>query len=143
MSNINDILNGKAKRRVFKDKEEKIEVDRGGRPRKDTIFKEEREKILKTILEILSVDQNNCTFFVDCLDNDIVKQNQILVLENDIKKYFSCHNWKCFAENGVQKKHISMSKHVLKHMNYELTSISLIYSETRKVLRSGYIISKK
>jgi hypothetical protein len=41
-------------------------------------------------LNILNIDDVNNTFFLHKLDNDFDKQNSILSLEKEIKKYFVC-----------------------------------------------------
>lgn len=161
MNDINDILNGSPIRKNNKisktrqqkslstninnkkidDQVEQNEIDKGGRPRKDVLFKEERKRIYQKLLNILGVSKNGDIFYVDDLDNDNLKQNQILALEDDIKKCFSCSNWKCFMEDGVQKKYVSMAKHILKHMNVRLTAVSLSDTKKRKVIRQGYVLN--
>ena len=64
------------------------DTDKDGRPRKDAIFKEERESILKTILDVSAINNNNDSFFINDIDNDITKQNQILMLEEDENKWY-------------------------------------------------------
>lgn len=151
MTNINDILTGNPKKNIKKnipkkklvsgDTEEKhIGIDKGGRPRKDVIYAKERKDILDKILNILSISKTGDIFYIDDLDGDIEKQNQILELEDDIKKCFSCSNWKCFMEDAVLKKYISMVKYIFKQTNIEMTAVSLVDTQKRKVLRHGFII---
>ena len=152
MTDINDILNGKTKK-ITKISSKKIvrksgssddtsenEIDKGGRPRKDVVYAKERKEILDIILKILSVSKTGDIFYISDLDDDIEKQNKILELENDIKKYFSASGWKCMTEEGVLKKYVSIVKYILKHMNIKLSAVSLIVSDTRKVLRQGYLV---
>lgn len=154
MTDINDILNGKPQKITkvssFKKNprandiapsDEKKEIDKGGRPRKDVMYARERKEIFNNILKILSVSKDGDIFYINDLDDDVEKQNQILGLEGDIKKCFSASNWKCFLENGVLNKHESIVKHVLKHMNVKLTAVSLSDIKKRKVIRHGYIIN--
>lgn len=151
MTNINDILTGNPKKNIKKniskeklvprDTEQKhIGIDKGGRPRKDVIYAKERKDILDKILNILSISKTGDIFYIDDLDGDVEKQNQILELEDDIKKCFSASGWKCLAEEGVLKKYVSIVKYILKHMNIKLSAVSLIVSDSRKVLRQGYMI---
>lgn len=154
MTDINDILNGKKKKITtsvtigranktsnisVEDVEiDNVEVDKGGRPKKDIIYKEERKQVLNNLFNILSVSKSGDIFYIDDIDNDINKQNQILALEDSIKMYFCCSGWGCFSKNGVQKKYLSFVKSILKYMNIKMVAVSLIISETRKVIRQGY-----
>ena len=57
---------------------------------KTELYINERQIILEKIFEILNIDDSNNTFFLKDLDNDDNKQNLILELELDIRKYFVC-----------------------------------------------------
>ena len=57
---------------------------------KTELYINERQIILEKIFEILNIDDSNNTFFLKDLDNDENKQNLILELELDIRKYFVC-----------------------------------------------------
>ena len=60
---------------------------------KTELYINERQIILEKIFEILNIDDSNNTFFLKDLDNDNNKQNLILELELDIRKYFVCGHW--------------------------------------------------
>ena len=51
----------------------------------------EREEICKTIIDILELDSDGC-FYIHELDENIEKQDKIMALKNDIKKYFTVSN---------------------------------------------------
>lgn len=152
MTDINDILNGKTKKITkvssFKKKGASVDhsdrknlpIDKGGRPKKDSAFANERKDILDKIFKILSISKSGDIFYIDDLDNNIEKQIQILELEGDIKKYFSCSKWKCFIGDGVLKKYISMVKYIFKNMNVETESFSLLDTKRKKINRHGFIV---
>jgi hypothetical protein len=54
---------------------------------KSELYKKEQNEIIDKIINILELD-NNCIILYN-LDNDINKQNKILELIPDIRKYFS------------------------------------------------------
>ena len=87
---------------------------------KAILFYDERLNILNQILCILNINDVNNTFFLHKLDNDIDKQNSILSLEKEIKKYFVCSSWTCFCKNNIKRKHLSIIKNLFKDMNYDI-----------------------
>jgi hypothetical protein len=56
-------------------------------PKNISKFQTERENILKEVLEILEINENNNKFFLDDLDNSIQKQNDIIGIMEPVKKY--------------------------------------------------------
>jgi len=89
---------------------------------KTILYTEERQIILNKIFEILDINENNNTFYLYELDSDEKKQNQILELEVDIKKYFVCGSWACFASDNIKRKVLSIIKNLIKDMNYSIIS---------------------
>jgi len=91
---------------------------------KSDLYIIERELILNNIFNILNIFQNDLkndnTFFLHELDYDEKKQNEILELESDIKKYFACGSWACFASDNIKRKSLSIIKNVIKVMNYNM-----------------------
>ena len=61
--------------------------------KKSELYTNERQIILEKILEILNISEENNTFFLHDIDYDDKKQNLLLDLEKDIKRYFVCSNW--------------------------------------------------
>jgi hypothetical protein len=55
---------------------------------KSELYKKEQEEICDKIISILELDENN-SFILRNLDNDTKKQQEILDLIPDIRKYFS------------------------------------------------------
>ena len=89
---------------------------------KTELYTDERQIILNKIFEILNINDSNNTFFLKDLDNDEKKQNQILELELDIRKFFVCGSWASFACPNVKRKVLSMIKNIMKVMNYKMIS---------------------
>jgi hypothetical protein len=55
---------------------------------KSELYKKEQNEIIDKIINTLELDNNNSIILYN-LDNDINKQNKILELIQDIRKYFS------------------------------------------------------
>lgn len=55
---------------------------------KSILYREEQEEIIEKIIDILQLNDNNSITLYD-LDNDNEKQNKILSLIPDIRKFFS------------------------------------------------------
>ena len=89
---------------------------------KTDLYTKEREIILYEIFKILNINEENNTFYLKDLDDDEDKQNQILELESDIRKYFACSHWACFNNHNIKRKVLSIIKNVGKIMNYNIMS---------------------
>ena len=89
---------------------------------KTDLYTKEREIILDKLFQILNINEKNNTFFLGDLDADEDKQNQILVLETDIRKYFASAHWACFNNHNIKRKVLSIIKNVGKIMNYNIIS---------------------
>jgi hypothetical protein len=84
-----------------------------------------RDEIMNKILEILGKKDgdNEVTFFLSKMDIDEERQKQIYELEGDIKKYYICSGWSCFAkEKSVKRKWLSIIKYICKEHNKDMTS---------------------
>ena len=78
-------------------------------------YDKERLEVLHKIFNILGINENNNKFLLHELDNDTKKQEEILALEPEIKKYFICGKWSCF-KNEMKRIALSYIKHVVKDM---------------------------
>ena len=54
---------------------------------KSILYKKEQDEIINKIIDILVLDNNNSIILYE-LDNDKIKQDKILELIPDIRKYF-------------------------------------------------------
>ena len=102
------------------------------------------KKVLSEILNILELNDKQQTFYLRDFDNDLDKQNKILSLENDIKKYYKYGSWGCFACNNIKRKVLSMIKNVVKDMNYNVIITQVFRKTTTGSKRDSlyYIIKK-
>ena len=112
--------------------------------KKSELYTTERQIILEKILEILNISEENNTFFLHDIDSDDKKQNLLLDLEKDIKRYFVCSNWACFFCPDVKRKALSIIKNVMRAMKYKMIAkrklIKLENSETKRQETFYYLI---
>jgi hypothetical protein len=82
----------------------------------------EREELLKKMLEILGITEENKMLSLKKLDEDEEKQKQIINLIDDIKKYFICSKWAYFSNQKKEFKrlYLSLIKAVMKDMNVKM-----------------------
>jgi len=92
-------------------------------PKRVDKYDKERMDILQKMFNILDINENNNTFLLHELDNNDEKQKQILELEPEIKRYFICSSWSCFKDPNIKRKYLSLIKHMLKYMNYNIYSV--------------------
>lgn len=74
------------------------------------------------MFQILGIGEKNNTFLLHELDTNVDKQNKILELEPDIKKYFICGKWSCFKDPEMKRRYLSFIKYVTKDMEYNMLS---------------------
>lgn len=79
-------------------------------------YDKERLEVLHKIFNILGINENNNKFLLHELDSDLKKQEDILALEPEIKKYFICGKWSCFKNPDMKREALSYVKHVVKDM---------------------------
>ena len=97
-----------------------------------------RLEIMESILKILGKKDGDTdvTFFLSKMDENEDKQKLIYELGGDIKKYYICGTWTCFAkdESVVKRKWLSMIKYVCKEHGKDITSgrINILDEETGK-----------
>ena len=78
----------------------------------------ERTEILNKILQILEINENNKSFFLQDIDNNLEKQELIYNLEPDIKKYFITGKWNCFKTKDTKRKWLSIIRCLLKNLKH-------------------------
>jgi hypothetical protein len=81
-------------------------------------FQNEREDICNKIINILELDENK-SFLLCELDNDTEKQNNILLMKEDIQKYFACSTISSFKPNFECKRpYLNIIRGILRKQNY-------------------------
>jgi hypothetical protein len=82
-------------------------------------YQKEQEEIVKKLNTILSLDEKNNKFIFEDLKSDQNKQNMIILLEEDVKKFFACTRWTYFNKQ-VDNKWLSLLKAIYKNSNYDI-----------------------
>ena len=81
-------------------------------------FINEREIICNKIVSILNLDDDGCILLSD-LDIDIDKQNKILELKEEIKKYFAVSTISSFKPNFQCKRpYLNLIRSILRQQGY-------------------------
>jgi len=91
-------------------------------PKQVDKYTNERQEVLNQMFQILGIDESNNKFLLHELDANVEKQNRILELEPNIKKYFICGKWNCFTDPTVKRKYLSIIKCLLKDMGFSVMS---------------------
>lgn len=79
---------------------------------------DEREKICDTIISILNLDNDKCILLSE-LDLDIDKQNKIIELKEEIKKYFAVSTISSFKPNFECKRpYLNIIRSILRQQGY-------------------------
>ena len=81
-------------------------------------YKEEREEICKRLLDILNLDDNKSFLLCD-LDEDIERQTAILNMKEEIKKCFACSEISSFKPNFECKRpYLNIVRGILRKQGY-------------------------
>jgi len=85
-------------------------------------YHNEREEICKKILSILDMEDGH-SFILYHLEHDIEKQNKILELTNEIKKYFDCSKMQVFrGKLTSHRTYVNIIRRILRLQGYTFTS---------------------
>jgi len=88
------------------------------RKTKQTKYILERKQIIERVFNILEISSDKKYFYVNELDENINKQNEILNLKGEIHTYFLTGNWKCFKTGiDIDRPYLSLIKHIFRHEN--------------------------
>ena len=88
---------------------------------KSELYKKEQEEICDKIIEILDLPETNTITLYE-LDNDNEKQEKIIELITDIRKYFSFNSIKAVGEpNRIKRPWLSIIKQITK-VKYTITA---------------------
>jgi hypothetical protein len=97
-------------------------------PKKVENYEVERKQVLQKMLDILGITDTNKMFSLKELDANEQKQNDIIALEQDIKKYFICSKWNYFNNKNreFKRSYLCLLKAVMKDTNTNLISSQLV-----------------
>lgn len=83
-------------------------------------YKTEREDICNRLIEIVDLDANH-SFLLSDLDQDTDKQNAILTMKDEIKKYFASSEIVALKPNIEMKRpYLNIVRGILKKQGYEI-----------------------
>lgn len=117
-------------------------TNKGGRPAKKDKYDVERQQVIERLDTIIGITDSNKLFYLYDLDNDVDKQNQILALEDEVKRVFRAGNWNVFAKEVKTRKYLSLLRAVYRDMGYSLMSTAKSLKRDGKSVRSaGYLIT--
>jgi hypothetical protein len=110
---------------------------------KSELYKNEQLEIMNKIINILELDDNNSITLYE-LDNDIEKQEKILEILPEIKKYFKCKCVKSLiAPEKVKRIYLSLIRYITK-LEYNMIGVQfLIQKDKSKIRTVKYIFIKK
>ena len=111
---------------------------------KSELYKKEQEEIVDKIIKILDLENNNIINLCD-LDNEYDKQQQIMELIPEIRKYYSFNGIKAVGEpSKIKRPWLSIIKHLTKEKyNLESKKYRFFNEKENKYLRTQkYIFTK-
>ena len=102
---------------------------------KSELYKKEQEEICDKIIEILDLPETNTLTLYE-LDNDKEKQEKIVELIPDIRKYFSFNSMKAVGEpHRIKRPWLSIIKQITK-LKYNISAKDHRIKVDDKVVRS-------
>ena len=102
----------------------------------------EREQVCEELINLLNLDENN-SFLLSDLDDDIAKQNQILNMRDKIRPYFSVGQLAPFRENAECKRPcIVLLRGILRMQGYKFTGKSIILEANKGKVTTRYSIHR-
>ena len=105
---------------------------------KSELYKKEQEEIIEKIISILDFD-NDCVINLCDFDNDLNKQNKIMELIPEIRKWFSFNGIKAVGEPiKIKRPWLSIIKHLLKTKYLTQTSEMRIIKDDKTIRTMKY-----
>ena len=111
---------------------------------KSYIYSNQQKEIINKLIEILNLKNIN-TFTLYDLDIDLEKQQKIMDLIPEIKKYYSCNSFKAVCQTyKIKRPYLSIIKQLLKN-EYNIVIIDKFYQEINniKIRTQKYIFENK
>jgi len=99
-------------------------------------FKNERFDILHKIYNILNINQQNRTIQTHLLDLNTNMQQQILNLDNDIKKFFKVAAWPAYKNINTERRYLSLVKYILKDLGITFDSLTCKLKYQNKIVNT-------
>ena len=113
------------------------------RIKKSDKYTNEREDTINRALEILQLDEDK-SFILYEFDKDIEKQNRIIELAIDIKRYFASSYWNGINDKNTVRPYLTIIRNLFKNQGFLFINKSFIYNtgENGKVKTTRYYIIK-
>ena len=111
---------------------------------KSDLYKKEQEHVIEKIIKILNLENNSIIQLCD-LDNDLDKQNKIMELIPEIRKWFSFNGIKAVGNpDKIKRPWLSVIKHLTKERyNLESKEYRFFNEKEKKYERTQkYIFTK-
>jgi hypothetical protein len=110
---------------------------------KSELYRIQQFEIMNKIINILELDKNNSITLYE-LDNNLKKQENILILLPEIKKYFKCNCVKSLlAPEKVKRVYLSLIRYITK-LEYKMISTQFLIHKDKSIIRTiKYIFIKK
>lgn len=81
-------------------------------------FHNEREQICEKLISIIELDNNN-SFLLSELDDNVDKQHKILEMKSEIQQYFACSTISAFKPNFECKRpYLNILRSILRKQGY-------------------------
>lgn len=107
-----------------------------------TSNKEQIEIIKNKLIDILGLTPTNNSIVLQLFDKEVEKQQQILAMEDDIKKYFTASNWSYFknkrSNTAMERPYLNLIRGICKDCNikYDNKQTTMkIGNDSKKVIK--------
>lgn len=110
---------------------------------KSELYRKEQHDIMNKLISILQLDPFNSITLYD-LDNDINKQNQIMNLIPELRKYFTFNCIEGVKDpTTIKRPYLSIIKHIIK-LEYKLSKkcCQITIANNQKIFTTKYIFTK-
>jgi len=97
------------------------------RIKKSEKYTNERENIINRALEILQLDEDK-SFILYEIDKDIEKQNRIIELVIDIKRYFASSYWNGINDKNTVRPYLTIIRNLFKNQGFLFINKSFLYN---------------
>ena len=82
-------------------------------------YEEERKEVIRKLNEIMGINENNNKFILEELKEDKERQDSIMGLLEEVKKYYAYNTWTYFR-GEVKEEAVSLMKAIYKKSGYDV-----------------------
>lgn len=117
------------------DSDVKVNKKGPGALKKSIKYKAERAEVLRRLNEILGVTDDNQKFYMVDITPD--KQEQIMMLKDDVSKYFTSKSNQIYKTDGVERPFFSLIRIIYKESGMKMSRIVKVVTREGKSIRTG------